>query len=94
MEVSDDGDVHLVRLLGEIDVAVAPGLAARLTAIAGSTIEVDLSGVTFLDARGLSALLAARRRVTDAGHAFHLRGAQGIARRVFELCGLEDALDD
>lgn len=94
MKVTDDRGVHHVRIHGEIDLAGAPTLRRRLVEIAGSTLDVDLSGVTFLDAAGMSALLDARSAVTRAGHGFRLRGARGIVRRVFALTGLDQLLDD
>jgi anti-anti-sigma factor len=94
IDVRDDGDVHHVRLAGEIDHGVAPELESRLLEIAGSLVDVDLSDVTFLDARGLGALLRARQRVTEAGHEFRLRGAHGIVRRVFAITDLDHLLED
>lgn len=94
MDVHEEGPVHHVHLTGEIDLAVAPTVEARLVDVAGSTVDVDLADVTFLDARGLSALLTARQKITAAGHGFRLRGAGGTVRRVFDLTGLGDLLDE
>lgn len=99
MEVVNGGGLHrvLFQLFGSqrgLDVAAAPDLRARLAGITGSTVEVDLSPLTFLDCRGLSGLLAAKRRVTRDGHSTRLVGAQGIVRRVFTLTGLDHELDD
>ena len=61
---------------------------------AGSLVVVDLQPLTFIDARGLNALLSARRRIIRAGHTFALHRATGLVRRVFEITGLESLLDD
>lgn len=94
MTVTEDGDTHHVRLIGEIDIAVSGCVKERLIEIAGSTVDVDISELTFLDASGISALVTARRQVIEGGNGFRIRGARGIVRRVFELTDLGDVLDD
>ena len=64
--------VVLIRVLGSIDVRVAPGLENRLidAALAGQDrppcLLLDLSGVTFLDHAGLDALLHFQDRIVAA----------------------------
>lgn len=93
-EVVSEGAVHRVRLAGELDLASASGLADQLVRAAEPVVEVDLTHLTFLDGSGLTALLQAKRRIRDAGHDLRMVGAQGIVRRVFEVTGLSDELDD
>ncbi|MGI8803321.1 MAG: STAS domain-containing protein [Solirubrobacteraceae bacterium] len=60
------GGVHRVAVVGELDVATGPILAARLReAAAGASpaVVVDLSGVSFIDARGLRVLVGAHERL-------------------------------
>jgi anti-sigma B factor antagonist len=85
---------HVLRLFGELDLVSADAVQHALVALAGSAVVADLSRLEFIDSTGLSALLRARRRVSDAGHRLELRGAQGPTRRVFEAAGLADVLDD
>ena len=87
-EVVDVDDVHVVSLYGQLDLANADQVRDALIGVAGSTVVVDLSGLHFLDSSGIAALLSARGEITQAGHDFELRGAQGIVRRVLELTGL------
>jgi anti-sigma B factor antagonist len=87
-------DQHLVELRGELDFETASSLTDRLVDIAGSMVVLDLSGLRFIDARGLSALLEARGRIEAQGHGIEFCRARGIVRRVFELCGLDDLLSD
>jgi anti-anti-sigma factor len=47
---------------GECDLSSAADIEAFLSAFTGRTVEVDLSGVTFIDSSGLKAFLNARRR--------------------------------
>ncbi len=91
-ELADDAGDHQVRLAGELDLASTPELANRLVAIAGSTVILDLSDLTFIDARGLAALVEARHRIEGQGDRLELRGAQGLVARVFEICGLAHLL--
>ena len=48
------GEVHLVVLRGELDMATAEGLADWLTCIVGLTVVVDLTELTFMDSSGIT----------------------------------------
>ena len=54
------GDLHRVCLQGELDISSASAVRDRLVEVAGSTVEVDLSNLRFIDARGVGALVAGR----------------------------------
>lgn len=78
---------------GAVDLSSAPLLAARVAAAAaGGAIEldVDLSGLRFIDSSGLGVLLAAHRTF---GGAVSLRGASGLVRRVLETAATAPALN-
>lgn len=90
-----DGDgAHVVSLHGELDLANADRVRDALVEVAGSTVVVDLSDLSFLDSSGIAALLGARERILASGNGFELRGAQGMVRRVLDLTGLSDLLLD
>ncbi|HLW44605.1 MAG TPA: STAS domain-containing protein [Acidimicrobiales bacterium] len=91
-EVVHTGDVHVVSLHGQLDLANADRVRGALIAVAGSTVVVDLSGLQFLDSSGVAALLGARSQILDSGNGFELRGAQGIVRRVLDVTGLSHLL--
>lgn len=93
IELSTSGDRHVVRLRGELDLAYAGPVRAVLVEIVASEVVLDLRDLTFIDASGLSALLAARRQIADQGHRLVLMGAVRAVRRVFELTGLADLLE-
>lgn len=60
IEESDDGDgVVLWRLVGELDLAVGDQLLARLGPLLarGWRVRIDLSGLEFIDSRGMYALI-------------------------------------
>lgn len=94
IDVAGDADEHVVRLRGELDIADAGRVHDLLMGTAGSRMVVDVSQLTFIDARGISAIVAARSAIIEAGHPFSIRGARGIVRRVFELTDLGTLLDD
>jgi anti-anti-sigma factor len=83
-------DGTLVVAHGELDLATAPDLDAVLVAQAGRVI-VDLRRLTFIDASGLRALLAADERSRQDG--MNLRFIPGeLVRRLFEAAGMPDRL--
>ncbi len=87
----------VVRAAGEFDLAavadvhrVVGGALADLSAPA--TIVVDLSGVTFLDAAMLGALVTERRAIRRRGGDLQLTGVSPWAMRIIEICGLRATL--
>ena len=89
--VGGDG-LHFYELGGELDIAGAGYVLNRLCEDGGSAV-VDLSRLTFIDAAGISALLAARHNVDQRGGRFELHGATGFVRRVFDVVGVTDMLE-
>jgi anti-anti-sigma factor len=80
---------HLVSVAGEIDMATAPRLAETLVQFAIGSVTVDLSGVTFIDASGLRALIAAQRHIERREGRLTLRGVKPFTRRLFEMTDLD-----
>jgi anti-sigma B factor antagonist len=88
------GDTVTALLVGELDLAAREEVVAKLSATAASKVVVDLSDLTFVDAAGVQTLLVAKRAISGRGRSVELRGAQGVVRRVFELCDLDGELAD
>lgn len=87
----------IVRLRGEVDLSNAPQLLHDLVSVcyrAPRGIVIDLAETTFLDCRGASALIIARRVQQSLGHSFELRGAQGGVRKILEWTGLIGSVHD
>jgi len=84
----------VMTVVGELDIATAPGLAQALMDFAsgGARVLLDLRQLTFLDCRGLSVLLAARQRFVASGGDLVLVEVRGVARRVVDLTGSAAAL--
>jgi anti-sigma B factor antagonist len=86
-----------VRVTGEIDLATATELRQRLDPVlaAGTgDVDLDLSEVTFLDSRGLVALLHARQALHDNHRRLRVRNPSKPVLRVFELSGVLDMMMD
>ena len=81
----------IVRIGGELDVATAPALVEVLN-VANGDIIVDLSELSFLDARGLAVFAHAHGRAAQRGDRLTVVNATGLARRVFELTALSHLL--
>ena len=85
---------------GELDLATAPALRRALASATGGPavgaepvhLVVDLSGVTFVDATGLAALLQAAETVRASGGELHLASPPRMLRRMLGLLDLEGRL--
>ncbi len=94
IEVVTTGDVEVLALRGELDVANAERVRTRLLSSEASILVVDLEGLTFIDSSGLTALVHAHNQLTGRGRGFELRGATKGVKRVFEITGLTDFLTE
>ena len=81
-----------VTLSGEIDHHGARDMMAQLSeAIAARTptrLELDLSGVTFMDSSGIAVLLRAQRQMAQYGGALRAVNIPAQARRVLDAAGV------
>jgi anti-sigma B factor antagonist len=77
-------------LEGEIDLATAPALVAAVRACLSREavhVDVDLARLTFCDASGVNAFLAASRSLEASGGRLRLRHPTPAVRRVFDVTG-------
>jgi anti-sigma B factor antagonist len=86
-----------VTVAGEVDTLGAPVLGGCLDQLLARpdvrTVELDLSGVTFLDSAGLTALVRAHRTAESSGRVLRLHCGTGRAvLRPLQLTGLADVL--
>jgi anti-anti-sigma factor len=94
ISVTDDGDVTVVAVAGELDVATAPSLREELYRVIDrgvSKICVDLADMDFIDSTGLGVLVGALKRVKERDGVLELRSLPPSAQRVFEITGLTQA---
>jgi anti-sigma B factor antagonist len=81
-------DCHTLTLVGELDVATAPGLQATIDQLCeegAREIVLDLHELSFIDSAGLRVILTSRRLCERQGSDFSLTRAQPHAQRLFEL---------
>ncbi len=89
------GDVAVVTVAGELDMATAPALQEEVTrlAAAGQTrLVFDLAEVSFCDSTGLSVFVRARNRSEAAGGEVRLAAPQRAVQRILEVSGLVEVL--
>jgi anti-sigma B factor antagonist len=95
VEVSAADFGTLVDVSGEVEVATSPQLRAALAArprVSGGLLVLDLTGVTFLDSSGLSAVLTLQRESAAAGERLAVICPSGPARLLFEVTGVDAEL--
>jgi len=86
-----------ITLRGEVDALVEQTIVdcIRQTAVLPSlaAIEVDATGITFIDSCGLRALLVGREVALSHGLEFEVRiTANSFVARVFTIAGLDEVL--
>ncbi|MDH2424226.1 STAS domain-containing protein [Sphaerisporangium sp. TRM90804] len=89
----DVDDRTVVEVGGEIDLATAPRLHAHLARLldgATGPVTLDLGAVTFMDARGLAALVAIRTHADTAMIPVRLTALPPLVERLLRLTGLEN----
>jgi anti-sigma B factor antagonist len=92
LTVHRDGPRVILSVGGEVDLATAPQLRAKLLDLVDNrvgSIVVDLTPVPFIDSTGLSALLAEHQRAAARGRTMRLVCPEGPVRRIFRLAGME-----
>jgi anti-sigma B factor antagonist len=85
-----------VTLTGELDLYDAPALRESFHGLLESGAEVivlDLTSVSFLDSTVLGTIVGLLRRVREAGGELRVVLPATTARRIFEITGLDAALD-
>jgi stage II sporulation protein AA (anti-sigma F factor antagonist) len=104
---SHDDDLHVkaehdrtgttIILEGEFDLTGTDRFWAvfrETLAASPRSITLHAHGLTFIDSAGLQALLQARAAATDAGVAFRVSEPSPALRRIAEMTGIEDLLED
>jgi anti-sigma B factor antagonist len=81
-----------LRLVGELDIAGVPALRAVLASVDGD-VEIDCSGLTFIDCAGLRVLQETQRACETAGVRLLLIGPSRCVTRLIDLSGLSGFFD-
>jgi anti-anti-sigma factor len=81
-----------VGVAGEVDLATAPMLRARLLVVLHdkrpAEVDVDFAEVSFLDCAGIGALVAVYNVAVDGGQRMRVSHPLPIVRRIMELTHL------
>lgn len=90
------GDLVVVSVAGELDMATAPELQDRVADLLDrgrSQIVFDLCRLSFCDSTGLSVFIRAKNLCEQAGGRVCLAAAQRAVLRVLEVSGLVELLE-
>jgi anti-anti-sigma factor len=91
------GDVAVVSLTGELDVAGSALLDAELERItvdhAPPTIVLDLSGLDFMDSTGLRLVVLGDARAKELGRRLVIVRGNDSVHRVFEITRMAERLN-
>jgi anti-anti-sigma factor len=100
VDVRPDGRTVHVRLDGELDITTSPLLQTVVEQVLPARriprctrLVVDMSGVGFADASGISPLLLARATLARRGGRVELRHCRRGTLRMIRLLDLTDMLD-
>jgi anti-sigma B factor antagonist len=87
-----EGGTPVVSVVGEIDIATAPAFEQTLLGVAEDRtgeVIVDLTGCSFLDSRGLTALVGTRARLQRSHRALALVLSNPNVLKIFQLTGFD-----
>ena len=91
-----DGGVPLVSVSGQVDLATAPALERTLRDAAEDQtgeVIVDLTWCSFLDSRGLTALLATRKRLENSDRSLGLVLSNPNVLKIFQITGFDQIFE-
>jgi anti-anti-sigma factor len=94
VEVSHEGSVRTIGLIGECDLQMFPDvdeLFSKSLDNGFSAVRIDLRGLTFIDSSGIRALMLATQQSQKKGAKLSIIPGPPQVMRVFELLGLQDA---
>jgi anti-sigma B factor antagonist len=91
-----DGHAELI-LVGELDVATAPDLLTTLNSLIEDDhrdLRLNLSGLSFMDASGVSVLMQVHKHLGEVGGRLTLTFVHGIPQRILGICGLLEVITE
>ena len=92
VDVLEQGRTTVARLAGELNAPDIPAVEAHLASLERTPglayFYVDLSELEFIDSSGIALLLRFKRRGTQSGYEFAVRGLSRIVRDRLDRTGL------
>ena len=94
VEVRRTGDLAIVGLRGELDLASAPLLESEIESAArdSAKLVLDLDALEFIDSTGLRLILVAHDRAIEDGRGFAVTKGSAQVRRLLEITGVDERL--
>ncbi|GAB2812586.1 anti-sigma factor antagonist BldG [Actinocorallia aurea] len=95
MEVRSEGEVTVVRPLGEVDVSTAPMLRRELERLideGARALVIDLADVTFLDSTGMAVFVGVWQKLRNEDGSFALAAARARVAGPLRLTRLDGPL--
>jgi anti-sigma B factor antagonist len=80
-------------VVGEIDAHTAPQISAAVANSDAAALEIDLSGVEFVDSSGLRALIEAHQQFEANGGSLTLVRPSAVVARLFDISGVGEYLN-
>jgi anti-sigma B factor antagonist len=90
-----DGEMHVLKLAGELDVATADELERELRRVELTcvpVIAIDLRDLTWIDSIGLRLIIQAQQRSAQGTNRLVLLKGSDSVQRIFEICGVTHKL--
>ncbi len=84
--------LDLAGVLCTLTVLRVRDLIAEVAEASPSPVAIDMSGVTFIDGRGLSLLLTTQERLAARELGCEIVNPSPVVRRLFDVVGLENLL--
>jgi anti-anti-sigma factor len=91
VETTRDGEVELIAIRGELDLASGPALEAELARVSPAqtrTVVVDLRRLEFMDSTGLSIIVRAHRTLAESECELCLVRGTPQVQRLLDLTGV------
>lgn len=92
---TQQADTTIVGVTGEVDVSNAAELRNMLStclAFGPQTLEVNLSGASYIDSTGIGVLVGTANRASEQGVSFAVVSPQRNVARVLALLGVDEQL--
>ena len=93
---SESGDRDVIPFSGELDAHTAPILQKAvdrtIAAAPSRMLIIDLTDVSFIDSSGLSVIVGAHKRLSDAGAGVRLAVTTPQVAKVLGLTGLDSVI--
>jgi anti-sigma B factor antagonist len=96
VSVTEHNAVVTVTVAGELDVSTVPAFNKELSELrqnSATTLVLDLSGTTFMDSTGLSAVLVSEMHARMRGQRFKVIAGPPHVHELFKLTGVDNFLE-